>query len=174
MVPEKKQEIGRKIRDKILADYPDIYRKFGGDPMTNPMAWGFEIGDGWLPILACLSSRLDIIQKKYNIEIVAHQVKEKFGMLRFYYETITASREAEAEIFEANVWAEGESLVICEVCGERGSLRHEGWDHVACDDCESKRNARFSTLLQETNRRESPRPPTESRGCFSGGDFCDR
>jgi hypothetical protein len=49
------------------------------------MSRGFEHGDGWFRIIEELSAKLDTIARKCEITIIADQVKEKFGTLRFYY-----------------------------------------------------------------------------------------
>jgi len=74
--------------DKTLVQlFPSLYRDYGGDMRKTCMAWGFSCGDGWYPILLALSIELTGIEKEYNIQVVADQVKEKFGGLRFYYHT---------------------------------------------------------------------------------------
>ena len=54
---------------------------------------GWECGDGWNAPLAELSYALEELNLrfygKYRTKIVAEQVKEKFGTLRFYYVVVT-------------------------------------------------------------------------------------
>lgn len=54
---------------------------------------GWECNDGWNVPLAGLSYALEELNlrywKKCRIRIVAEQVKEKFGTLRFYYTVLT-------------------------------------------------------------------------------------
>jgi hypothetical protein len=47
------------------------------------MAWGFCCGDGWYSLISDLSYK--IMQVDKNKVVVADQVKEKFGGLRFYF-----------------------------------------------------------------------------------------
>ena len=58
------------------------YRKFG-----------WECGDGWNIPLANVSYALEELNlryfRKYRTKIIAEQVKEKFGTLRFYYTIVT-------------------------------------------------------------------------------------
>ena len=53
------------------------------------MCWGIECPKGWYHILEQLCTVLEFnnmeFVKKYNLAIVADQVKEKFGTLRFYF-----------------------------------------------------------------------------------------
>ena len=84
-------------------------------------------GPGWYPILARLEGRLQAIDPDYRV----HQIKEKFGTLRFYW----ASRNLDAgEVAVAD--AEAESERTCERCGNPGRLRkRNGWFRTVCDDC---------------------------------------
>jgi hypothetical protein len=59
----------------------------------------------------------------------ASQVKEKFGTLRFY---MSMGNDA---IWAATEEAESKSALICESCGQPGSMRGGGWLKVECDGC---------------------------------------
>ena len=50
------------------------------------MCWGFSCGDGWYLLIdrLCSSLQWDTDTNKYP-QVVATQVKEKYGTLRFYY-----------------------------------------------------------------------------------------
>lgn len=94
-----------------------------------PDGWGRWIGcgPGWYPILARLEERLHQIDPDYEV----HQIKEKFGTLRFYWASrnLNAGEMAVAE-------AESESARTCERCGSPGLLRkRNGWLRTVCDDC---------------------------------------
>ena len=94
-----------------------------------PDGWGpwIDCGPGWYPILARLEERLQQIDPDYRV----HQIKEKFGTLRFYF----SSRHLDASL-EVAADAEAESERTCERCGNPGSLRkRNGWFRTVCDDC---------------------------------------
>ena len=82
---------------------------------------------------------VDLPEKVHHIEI--HQIKEKFGGLRFYYEggdDYCSGLEAMAE-----AWANR----TCEVCGEAGRQRSGGWIRTLCDKHEAdhqEKNKKFS------------------------------
>ncbi len=61
-------------------------------------------------------------------QVVASQVKEKFGTLRFYYsggdETVDGIERM----------AESMSAVTCETCGAPGKTRSGGWIQTLCDE----------------------------------------
>jgi hypothetical protein len=60
-------------------------------------------------------------------QVVADQVKEKYGTLRFYY-------HGGNDIIDGMVrMAESMSAVTCEVCGAPGTQRGGGWIRTLCD-----------------------------------------
>ena len=69
----------------LVERFPDILRDHRGDPKQTCMAWGLCIGDGWYLLLNDLLVKLDDLTKGTKYQVVAHQIKEKFGGLRFYY-----------------------------------------------------------------------------------------
>jgi hypothetical protein len=67
-------------------------------------------------------------------QVVAKQVKEKFGTLRFYYEG------GNDYIDGMIAMAEAMSAHICETCGKPGTLRGRGWLYTACDEHAREKN----------------------------------
>jgi hypothetical protein len=65
-------------------------------------------------------------------QVVATQVKEKFGGLRFYY------NGGDDHIHGLARMAESMSVVTCEECGAPGSIRGGGWIHTLCDTHEAE------------------------------------
>jgi len=61
-------------------------------------------------------------------QVVAAQVKEKFGTLRFY---INAGDDVAYALVSL---AESMSARTCETCGSPGKSRGRGWIYVACDE----------------------------------------
>lgn len=97
-----------------------------------PVNWGKYIGTGkgWDSIIIKLDEELAKIDPNYEV----HQVKEKFGGLR-YYCSLDAHPEASQRIREA----EKEASVTCEDCGALGTLRTGGWMRTLCDKCAGER-----------------------------------
>jgi hypothetical protein len=60
-------------------------------------------------------------------QVVAMQVKEKFGTLRFYYSG------GDDFVSGAERMAESMSSVTCETCGSPGITRQGGWIQTLCD-----------------------------------------
>lgn len=67
-------------------------------------------------------------------QVVAVQVKEKFGTLRFYYDC--------GDEFVSGVTAMAESMSArtCEVCGNPGKVYHSGWVTTLCPTHAKERN----------------------------------
>ena len=61
-------------------------------------------------------------------QVVAVQVKEKFGTLRFYY------NGGDDEVRGIERMAESMSAVMCEECGSPGKTRSGGWIRTLCDE----------------------------------------
>lgn len=97
---------------------------------------GFGIGPGWNDIAWDLHKKL----LKENPDYVIHQVKEKFGGLRYYVGKMT--EQGHKYIAEA----EELSLQTCEECGRPGALRRDmSWIRTLCnyDHKVAKINARL-------------------------------
>lgn len=89
------------------------------------MCWGFTHSDGWFKIIWQLSLALESVDS----EIVATQVKEKFGTLRFY------TNKWNEDANEYIRLAEELSAITCEECGKKGKLSSQGWYKVRCAEC---------------------------------------
>ncbi len=79
----------------------------------------------------------------YVRHIEVHQIKEKFGGLRFYYEggdDYCSGLETMAEI-----WANR----TCETCGETGRQRQGGWIRTLCDKHEAEYQERMKNYRSE-------------------------
>ena len=87
-----------------------------------------EIGDGWIGIVRRLLERC----REAKITMSVHQVKEKFGGLRFYASVLD---DSSLEVFYSIVSdAENEAEATCEKCGRPGRLRNDrSWIQTLCD-----------------------------------------
>ena len=132
-------ELDKKLCDK----YPDIFKlRNAGSPMQFPMARGITCGDGWYELLDKLCHQLTVIKEASSLQVVALQVKEKFGGLRFY-----TSVEPLDETEQKDVWmsvidavkrqAMSKSENTCESCGEFGCsfFLKDGWLVTRCKKC---------------------------------------
>lgn len=117
---------------------------------------GFAIGPGWWPIIESLCRAIDGHTKWHNdtrqalltdnpfdrkipeavTPVVIHQIKEKFGGLRFYYEG------GDAQIRGMVTMAEAWASRTCETCGAPGKIRSGGWLRTLCDTHEAQHQER--------------------------------
>jgi hypothetical protein len=124
----------KELELELVKKYPNLYKDYGGDPRVTCMHWGFSHGDGWYKIIDELSAKLE------PFGVVAAQVKEKFGGLRFYLDyPHHLSEEDRKKVREIKNEYEEKSYEICESCGEEGKLRRGGWIRTLCDKCEGTR-----------------------------------
>jgi hypothetical protein len=156
--------MNEKLQNDLIKTYPKIFKNIGGDPMVTCMAWGIECNDGWYDLLDTLcytmqqhctaaNTRYIIETDKYEfieegdpeyVQVVAAQVKEKLGTLRFYVDGGDASTEAMIELAEAM------SGRICELCGSPARRNTDsGWLHTTCTACNLKRQGWVSGSAEE-------------------------
>ena len=114
----------------LCTRYPAIFS--AGDP-GNQRLFVFECGDGWFTLIDAACA---LIQRQIDItgtqQLVASQVKEKFGGLRFYYRQ---GNDYAASVVDL---AESLSTHVCEVCGALGKvISASGWMRARCTEHES-------------------------------------
>jgi len=132
-------------KDLLLRQrYPKIFKSSQHNDEPLDM-WGIECDDGWFELIDTLCSKIQShidwrsknVQDASTIEelqVVAQQVKEKFGGLRFY--VVGGDDVTDAFIS----FAETMSMKICETCGQPGKQQSDnGWIHTTCDSCLEKR-----------------------------------
>ena len=130
---------------RLQSRFPMLYRDLGMNDTS--LLYGLCVGDGWFDLLWKLSEDLE----KLDPALVANQVKEKFGTLRFYlaqsdlemcHETgdvFSLAPQSKGERVRERIrLAEKQSAGTCEKCGAPGKLHREGYWHVACANCEKK------------------------------------
>lgn len=94
--------------------------------------YGCIAPDGWKKIVLEADEMLAYIDPDYEI----HQIKEKFGTLRYYFGTKQEYGSIEYEIMTAIVRsAEAMSALVCEVCGKWGETDWESsWVRTLCEE----------------------------------------
>ena len=137
---------------ELETKYPEMYHN---------VYCGISIDEGWFQIIRSLSDQLYhhvkhnndrraklLIDNRYNQEIPeelmypeVHQIKEKFGGLRFYADY--TDDFAYGAICLAEEWA----INTCEMCGKPGKIREGGWMKVLCDEHEAERQERMKERL---------------------------
>jgi hypothetical protein len=125
--------MNERLDQRLGEKYPKIFANRYADMKITAMCWGFEHGDGWYDIIdslcANIQNHIDWQHKQGNeiAQVVAVQVKEKFGTLRFYYEG------GDDYISGLVSMAESWSAVACEECGAPGTQNDGGWIKTLCE-----------------------------------------
>jgi len=125
-VNERNADLQRQIEEKLFPRF------------TNQHRVNFDSGYGWYPLLLDIDSRLSAIDPNYQIK----QIKEKFGLLRYYCnlspEFVTALQEsgtpesletlksATRKFNTIVLEGQGRSADICEDCGVEDNLVYTG------------------------------------------------
>lgn len=132
----------------LSAKYPKIF------PVVvdaSPPMWGFECGDGWWDIIdtlaGCIQHEVDVQtagwrrrrdrgeltaddpETEEELQVVAAQVKEKFGGLRFYTHGASPRINGMISVIESL------SHRTCEDCGVPGTQKSGGWIRTLCEPC---------------------------------------
>ena len=102
-----------------------------------PKGWGrwIECGRGWYPLIVETDQKLAALDPDYEV----HQVKEKFGGLRYYHRFVTEGSDHDAG-WEIESEAENKSYTICECCGTTDNVTTggKGWITSRCAECRDK------------------------------------
>ena len=98
----------------------------------------FEFNDGWTDLIYELGKDITELCELTNCELpMIQQIKEKFGTLRFYYNTLNSQypKIVEKSISALVRQAESKSKRICAYCGKNAELRvSTGFWFTACDE----------------------------------------
>ena len=151
---QKETHMNKELQDKLMKKYPKIfYKGIDSNKTVTCMYLGIECHDGWYDLIDSLchsiqrhcqveNTRYIPETDKYEfvvegdpeyVQVVAAQVKEKMGELRFYVDGGDATTQGMIQMAEAM------SSRICELCGSPAKTsRDSGWFHTACDACNKK------------------------------------
>ena len=123
----------KELDEALCKKYSGIFQDRNADKRTTAMCWGFECGDGWYDIIDAACAQIENQQfnnRRNDVKfhsVIATQVKEKYGTLRFYY------TGGDDFIDGVVSMAESMSAKICETCGAPGQLREGFWLKTLCD-----------------------------------------
>ena len=129
-----------------------------------PKGFGIECGEGWLELIDILCNYFEhkLISKEATFIHFA-QIKEKFGLLRVYFDLElptprkgTDPNKTFTEIHQTVSTMEGVSSIVCEDCGQ---MKHEGfnvemrslsgWKMTKCDKCFEELKANHEKMMKE-------------------------
>jgi hypothetical protein len=122
----------QELEEKLIAQYPSLFRDKDKPETESLMCFGCECGDGWYGIIdaVCAVITGHAKQNSKTADFRWTQIKEKFGALRLYH-----FGGADDYIVGALQMAESLSSRTCETCGKPGTRRGGGWVVTLCDDC---------------------------------------
>ena len=105
------------LEKKLIDTYSSMFANYSKPPTQTCMCWGVSCDDGWYHILDHMCRELDNLQKKYDINIIFDQIKEKFGTLRVYSHFNLGPR-----------WTKDDETALLDGKPEI-ELIHFGWSH---------------------------------------------
>jgi len=118
------------LEQKLVERWPTWFNT-GGDVRHTLMSFGFQHDDGWFGIVWRLCEHLEPLvaemEQAGGGEFEVLQVKEKFGGLRIHVKHANDAIRQRIEV------AIQESFHTCEICGQPGKLRENGWIKTLCD-----------------------------------------
>ena len=127
----------QKLDSYLVEKYPKIFINRHKGPMNSCMFFGFDHNDGWFWILDQLCNSIQgyiDMNNKWNetkiSQVVADQVKEKYGILNFYYHGGNDKIDGMISL------AETMSANTCEFCGSTEDVgKTNGWIYTICKNC---------------------------------------
>jgi len=146
-----------KLQSKLYKKYPSIFKDRKKSIQESCMPWGISTGNGWYNLLDSLCAFiLNLERNNKGIKIIADQVKEKFGTLRFYYhiegdlkplkqlkETIEDRQKRMERVTEYLDGAIDLSFYlssrVCEDCGAPAKIQTKGYISNICENCKKLR-----------------------------------
>ena len=151
----------KKLDNYLVEKYPKIFINRYESPKVSCLCFGFEHGDGWFWILDQLCDSIQRYidtnneykedEKKIS-QVIATQVKEKFGTLNFYYQG------GDNYISGMVRLSEHMSASTCEFCGSTNNVgRTSGWISTICKDCYDNSDDRISKRNWKENDDEIKR-----------------
>ncbi len=131
--------MNKTLDNYLVEKYPKIFINRYGDMRETNMAFGFENRDGWFWILDQLCSSIQNYidlnnlygkEEKQIRQVIADQVKEKFGMLSFHHHGGDDYTKGMIRL------AESMSMSTCEFCGSTKNIgKTSGWVYTICKEC---------------------------------------
>lgn len=104
------------LQEQLFQRYPAIFAERNLPDAETAMCRGIEAGNGWFHLIDGLCARLQWETDHDGApQVVATQVKEKYGTLRFYRHESSKGQNA---MIELAVELSGR---ICDVCGAPGA-----------------------------------------------------
>ena len=166
-----------KYGEEFMSRFPILFQERSKPMNETCMCWGIECPRGWYHIIDQLCTVLEFynidIGKKYHLAIIAEQVKEKFGTLRFYFSIHNVNDEGvidcETDYQDAMIQSDYLNMLACSAineaeeltektcadCGipltEENTVETKGWITYICKGCDEKRQKKRREWLDKQN-----------------------
>ena len=159
------------LQNALCAKYPSIFREVGGEPNQTCMAFGIECGNGWHDLIDLLCDSIthhvesaNQLYPQLKFAVVAAQIKEKYGGLRFYVDYVydhELLQDADAmkrinkhidTITGMIHMVERMSIRTCETCGGKCKPDLQSpFPRAECEACDALRRQAADDQLGETH-----------------------
>lgn len=108
--------------NKLIETYPKIF---------SGRCRYIECNNGWYNLLDSLCGVIQhyLNQKPKINQVIAEQIKEKYGTLRFYY---SGGDDYIRGLVSMTEYLSG---CTCEICGNPGEYINKNWPKVRCEKC---------------------------------------
>lgn len=175
-----------KYGEDFMKRFPILFQHRNKSMQETCMCWGIECPKGWYYILEQLCTILEFhnmeFTKNYGVAVVADQVKEKFGTLRFYYtvrevdkdgvciefkhedklpSVLAAKLDIAKDYLEmvADKYideAEDMTAKTCARCGipldKDNMVETQGWISYICKECDEKQRKEWNEKYQKMKK----------------------
>ena len=106
------------LQEQLYARHPLIFQERSLPATETGMCWGIATGNGWYHLIDALCIQLQRATDRDGApQIIASQVKEKLGSLRF------SARESDVRQAAMIELAQEISRHTCDICGAPGETR---------------------------------------------------
>lgn len=141
--------------EKLIKKHKSLFPKGG---------FGMECGEGWIELIEFLCKFFENkIKNKEVKSITFAQIKEKFGLLRIYFDMKLPKEEKESdpnrmyyEVHQTLSTLEEISGIVCEDCGQMKHegfdvkmRNHHGWLMTRCDKCFEEQITEYKKRMKE-------------------------
>lgn len=117
------------LAELLYKRHPLIFAERQHSISQSSMGWGFSCGDGWFDLIDVLCERLQFWTDHNKApQVVAVQVKEKWGLLHFYPRVASEDQRGMIDM------AQSMSARICEQCGKPGRVLFAGMLLTRCPE----------------------------------------
>lgn len=177
-----------KYGEEFMARFPILFQERSKPMNETCMCWGIDCPIGWYHIIEQLCTVLEFynidIGKKYHLAIIAEQVKEKFGTLRFYFNIHHVNDEGvidyETEYPDVRIQSDYLDMLACSAideaeeltektcadCGipldDKNTVETKGWITYICKDCDEERKKKTQEWIEKNRKTEEAQKQSDS------------